>query len=291
MDWDDLRYIHAIARHGSLGRAAKALGTTQPTVGRRLAAAEARLGVKLFERTLNGLQPTELGAALAENLDQMEACALGVERRIAARDTGLQGSILVTTLDWLGDRIVAPTAAAFGRLHPLVSVEVVNDPRLVNLSRREADIAIRFLPFDKEDLYERRIADVAYGLYASHAFLEKLGPPDFEAGCECHPIITLHEGAARVCQADWLLRLAPRAPIALRASGMHGQMWAAEEGHGMAALPRVLGDGRPGLARIPTPLPEPSQGVRLGVHADMRDVPRIRTFIDFMAQRLRAQPT
>ncbi|OJY62943.1 MAG: hypothetical protein BGP09_16845 [Rhizobium sp. 60-20] len=289
VDWDDLRYIHAIARHGSLGRAAKVLGATQPTVGRRLAAVESRLGVKLFERVLNGLRPTELGAALTENLDRMEEYALGVERRIAARDTGLQGPILVTTLDWLGDRIVAPAAAAFGRLHPLVSVEVVSDPRLVNLSRREADIAIRFLPFDQENLYERRIADVTYGLYASHAYLEGLGPPDFEAGCERHPIITLHEGAARVCQVDWLLQLAPRAPVALRASGVHGHLWAAEEGHGMVALPRVLGDSRPGLVRITTPIPEPSQGVRLGVHAEMREAPRIRAFIDFMAQTLRAQ--
>ncbi|CAJ0679654.1 LysR family transcriptional regulator [Ralstonia mannitolilytica] len=291
MDWDDLRYIHAIARHGSLGRAAKALGSTQPTVGRRLAGVEARLGVKLFERALNGLQPTELGAALTESLDQMEECALGVERRIAARDTGLQGLILVTTLDWLGDRIVAPAAAEFGRLHPFVSVEVVNDPRLYNLSRREADIAIRFAPFHEESLYQRRIADVTYGLYASPVYLERLGLPDFEAGCDRHPIITLHEGAGRVCQVDWLMRLAPNAPVALRASGVHGQMWAAEAGHGMAALPRVLGDGRPGLARIPTPLPEPSQGVWLGVHAEMREVPRIRAFIDFMVQALCAPST
>lgn len=291
MDWDDLRYIHAIARHGSLGRAARVLGSTQPTVGRRLAAVEARLGVKLFERVLNGLRPTELGAALSENLDRMEECALGVERRIAARDTGLQGPILATTLDWVGDRIIAPAAAEFGRLHPFVSVEVVSDPRIYNLSRREADIAIRFLPFDQESLYQRRIADVTYGLYASHAYLDRHGPPDFESGCNNHPIITLHEGAGRVCQVDWLMRLAPNAPIALRTSGVHGHMWASEDGHGMAALPRVLGDARAELVRIPTPLPEPTQGLLLGVHADMRDVPRIRAFIDFLAQTIRVHST
>jgi DNA-binding transcriptional LysR family regulator len=114
MDWNDLKIALAVARHGSLSAAARALGTTQPTVSRRLAGFERKTGVKLFERGKDGLTPTQLGAALTDGLDLMDEGALAVERRIASRDTGLQGPITVTSLDWLGDYIIVPIAARFG---------------------------------------------------------------------------------------------------------------------------------------------------------------------------------
>lgn len=147
MDWDDLRIAPAVAQHGSLSAAARALRTTQPTVSRRLDQLERRIGVRLFERGPNGLAPTPLCTALVEGLQRMEEGALAVERRIAARDTGPQGPIAVTSLNWLGDYVVAPIMAKFGQRHPLVSTEPVNDGRLFNLSRREADIALRFRAF------------------------------------------------------------------------------------------------------------------------------------------------
>jgi DNA-binding transcriptional LysR family regulator len=104
-------------------RAARAIGTTQPTVSRRLAGFERKTGVKLFERGKDGLTPTQPGAALTDALDLMDEGALAVERRIASRDTGLQGPITVTSLDGLGDCIIVTIAARFGRLHPRVEIE------------------------------------------------------------------------------------------------------------------------------------------------------------------------
>jgi len=179
MDWDDLKFAFAVARHGSLSAAARVLGTTQPTVSRRLDGLERRIGVKLFERGASGLSPTPLCAALVDGLQRMEDGALAVERRIAARDTGLQGAISVTSLDWLGDGVIAPIAARFGALHPLVAVELLVEPRVFNLSRREADIAFRFGPFQQEDLVERKVAEIGYGLYAAPAYLDRHGKPDF----------------------------------------------------------------------------------------------------------------
>jgi len=103
MDWDDLKFVLAIARHGSLSSAAKALDSTQPTVSRRLDGLEHRIGAKLFERAVTGLSPTALCAGLVESLTDMEEAAQAVERRVAARDTGLQGRITVTSLAWFGD--------------------------------------------------------------------------------------------------------------------------------------------------------------------------------------------
>jgi DNA-binding transcriptional LysR family regulator len=148
MDWDDLKIILAIGRCGSLGKAARSLGLTQPTIGRRLEAFERKIGAKLFERSNDGLMPTALGSALFESLGRMEEEALTVERHIAARDDALQGKIIVTSLDWFGDYVIAPIAAAFAAEHKLITVELLNEGRIYNLFRREADIAIRFRAFD-----------------------------------------------------------------------------------------------------------------------------------------------
>ncbi|WP_026868522.1 LysR family transcriptional regulator [Inquilinus limosus] len=289
MDWDDLKIAFAVARHGSLSAAARALRTTQPTVSRRLDGLERRIGVKLFERSAGGLSPTPLCAALIDGLQRMEEGALAVERRIAARDTGLQGPISVTSLDWLGDYVIAPIMARFGALHPLVALELLNEPRLFNLSRREADVAFRFVPFEQEDLIERKVAEIGYGLYASPAYLDRHGGPDFAAGCAGHAVVTMYDFAAKSVQASWLRTIAPEARVILRTSGLTSQMAAAEAGVAMAVLPRLLGDIRPGLRRLDPPLPAPLHAVRMGVHADLRDSPRIRAFIDFTVAELKAQ--
>ncbi|MFP2905914.1 LysR family transcriptional regulator [Pyxidicoccus sp. 3LFB2] len=286
MDWDDLRIALAVARHGSLSAAARALGTTQPTVSRRLDGFERRMGIKLFERGTSGLTPTPLCAALLDGLDRMEEGALTVERRLAARDTGLQGAITVTSLDWLGDQVIAPIMAKFGGRHPLVSLALINDGRRFNLSRREADIAFRPGPFEQEDIIERKVADVAYGLYASPAYLEQYGPPNFASGCAGQPFVTLHETPTRAPLTQWMRAVAPNARSILRTNSIWSQLAAAEAGEALAALPRVLVDRRLTLRRIETPKPGPVLAVRLGVHADLRKTPRVRAFIDFAVREL-----
>lgn len=286
MDWDDLRIALAVARHGSLSAAARALGTTQPTVSRRLDAFERRTGAKLFERGKNGLTPTPLCTALIEGMNRMEEGALTVERRLAARDTGLQGSITVTSLDWLGDHVIAPILAKFGGRHPRVNLALINDGRRYNLSRREADIAFRPGVFDQEDVVERKVAEVAYGLYASPAYLEQHGLPDFDAGCARQSLVMLHETPPRAPLTDWLRDIAPDARSVLRTNSIWSQLAAAEAGEAIAALPRVLVDKRLTLRRIETPRPGPVLAVRMGVHADMRKTPRMRAFMDFAVREL-----
>ncbi|WP_394822248.1 LysR family transcriptional regulator [Pendulispora albinea] len=289
VDWDDLRIALAVLRHGSLSAAARAMGTTQPTVSRRLDAFERHIGIELFERGKEGLAPTPLATALFENLQRMDEGALAIERRIAARDTGLQGAITVTSLDWLGDYVVAPMLARFSASHRLVVCELINDARVFNLSRRDADVAFRFGAFDQEDLVVRKLAEAAYGLYASPEYLERHGRPNFERGCPGHAIILLHEAAGRVCYGEWLKTLAREARVILRTNGLQSHLAAVEAGDAMAALPRAVADRRPALRRIETPLAEPVQPIRMGVHPDLRDTPRIRAFIDFAARELKVR--
>ncbi|PTL81652.1 LysR family transcriptional regulator [Vitiosangium sp. GDMCC 1.1324] len=285
VDWDDLRIVLAVARHGSLSAAARALGTTQPTVSRRLDGFEHRIGVKLFERGANGLSPTPLCSALVEGLDRMDEGALVVERRIAARDTGLQGPLTVTSIGWFGDYIVAPILAKFGGQHRLVTLELINEVRRLNLSRRDADVAFRFGSFEQEDLFERKVADVAYGLYASARYLKQHGRPDFAAGCAGHAVVMVQTGP-NWAPDQWSRALAPEARVILRTNSVHSQLATVEAGEALAVLPRALADHRPALRRLETPQPGPVMPVRLGVHADLRETPRIRAFIDFAVREL-----
>ena len=289
MDWDDLKIAHAVAQHGSLSAAARVLGTTQPTASRRLAALEKRIGVRLFEREASRLVPSKLCALLTESLNQMAEHAQTVERRIAARDTGLEGHITLTSLAWVGDEVLSPLLARFSTKHPLLTIDLVNDPRRFNLSRREADIAVRVGSFDQEDLVERTVAVASYGLYAAAKYLKRHGRPDFAKLGTGHRVLSLIKSPIRVVPAEWLLECLPLAQVVLRTNDTQSHIAGAEAGEAIVVLPRVVGDRRRGLTRLKPPSAEPSQLVKLGVHADMRDTPRIRALIDFIVRELKAQ--
>ena len=287
LDWDDLKVVHAVARHGSLSAAARALGTTQPTVSRRLGALERRIGTKLFERTADGLVPAPICAILLEPLGRMSEHAQAIERRIAGRDTGLEGNITLTSLAWFGDDVLAPLLSRFCARHRMVNIDLINDPRRFNLSTREADIAVRIGEFDQEDLVERKVADVSYGFYAAGRYLERNGRPDFDRGCAGHSVVSLSDSTVRVVHIEWLKTIASRARVTLRSNGIQSHIAAVEAGEAMAVLPRVLGDRRPNMVRIEPPLREPFQPVKIGVHSDLRETPRIRSLIDFLVRELK----
>lgn len=281
MDWDDLKIALAIARHGSLSAAARALGSTQPTVGRRLDALEQELGAKLFEREAGGMRVNALGQSLLEGLEQMDAGALAVQRGIAARDTGLDGALLVTSLDWLGDDVIAPMLARFGALHPGLELELVNDVRVFNLARREADLAFRFGSFSQENLIDRPVGDVAYALYASDDYLARHGRPDPADGLHGHALVLMDRAAGAVAHEAWLPPLAARARVALRANGLRSHLAAVREGAAMAVLPCLLGEREAGLRRVDVGAPAVIRPVRVGFHSDMRQTPRLRALVDF----------
>jgi DNA-binding transcriptional LysR family regulator len=170
-----------------------------------------------------------------------------------------------------------------------VTVDLINDPRRFNLFRREADVAVRIGMFDRDELVERKVADVSYGLYASPRYLHRHGRPDFAKQCAGHRVVSLCESPAKVVHIEWLKAIASRAHVVVRTNGIQSHVATVGAGEAIAVLPRVLGDRRPGFVRIEPPLPEPFQPVKIGVHADMRDTPRIRSLIDFLVRELKAR--
>ncbi|ONX33914.1 LysR family transcriptional regulator, partial [Burkholderia cenocepacia] len=167
LSWDDLRLVLAVAQAGSLAGAARRLGISHATVFRRLAAIEAELGVKLFERTRAGYAPTPAGEDAAAAAERIQDEVHGVERRVAGRDVRPSGTVRVTTTDTLLSGLLSPVFAAFRHACPEITLEVSVSNAVFDLSKREADVAIRPSSSPPEVLIGRRVGTIAQAVYAA----------------------------------------------------------------------------------------------------------------------------
>jgi DNA-binding transcriptional LysR family regulator len=289
LNWDDLKYVLAVARHGSLSAAARLLRTTQPTVGRRISAFESSLGVKIFRRLPGSLALTDTGLAILEGLERVEAETMAIERSISGRDAGPEGLVRVTAAEWFCTRVLAPICAELSKTHPGMVVELLGESRQANLARREADIAFRFIRFEQGEVIQRRLARLAFGLYAASAYLERHGELNFTAGLKGHEVIMMRTEMAAVADVIWLGEVAYAASTALRTDSRDAQAYAAAAGIGLACLPRFIGDNTAGLVRLKTPASVPEREVWMGVHADMRDTPRVQAAARILADGIRKQ--
>jgi molybdate transport repressor ModE-like protein len=175
-DWDDYRVFLAIARHGTLSEAARQLGVSQPTMGRRLQALEAALAHPLFQRTADGYVLTGEGQAVLAHIEQMEEQATAVERKLAG-ESELEGLVRVSTVEWFGAHVLAPVFAGVRTAHPGLVIELITETRLVSLARRDADLVFRFRAFEEMDVVQKRAVDLDFGVYASQGYLERAGAP------------------------------------------------------------------------------------------------------------------
>jgi DNA-binding transcriptional LysR family regulator len=281
MEWDDLKTFLAIARHGTLSAAARALGVTQPTMGRRLHAMEERTGARLLQRLPGRFALTPLGESVLGNAERIEAEALSAERTITGRDVALAGVVRLTTVDTLAARIVTPALIALQQTHPGIVVELVPDTRALSLSKREADIALRMTRFEGNEIVARRVGAVAIGLYAARSYCD-------QSRESCDRLITVLEDQSHLPEAKWLAELFPDAAIAFRTNSREAQIWAAINAGGIAALARYRADAEPGLVKLKTEVPDLVRDVWMGVHSDMRHMPRIRTVMNAVVDALQA---
>lgn len=278
MDWDDLRTFLAIARYGTLSAAARALGVTQPTMGRRLAAMEGRSGARLLQRLPGGYVLTPLGEGILGNAERIETEVLAAERAITGRDVALAGVVRLTTVDVLAARIVTPALIALQARHPGITVELAPDMRTLSLSKREADVALRLSRFDSNEVVARRVGAFSMGVYRAR------DRPVAE-----DKLITVLDDQAHLPEAKWLRELYPEAEITFRSNSRDVQLWAAKSGTGIVVLPRYQADLDPGLVRIRTDVPDLVRDLWLGVHTDLRHMPRVRAVMDAIIEALERQ--
>ncbi|MGB3123343.1 MAG: LysR family transcriptional regulator [Pseudomonas sp.] len=281
MEWNDLRVFLAIVRGGSLGAAAKLLGVSHPTVGRRLQVLEQASGQVFFRRTASGLVLTDSGEHIFELAEQMERSALAIERRIAGESDQPEGLLRISSADWFACYVLGPVFSELLRRHPLIVPEIIAGHRLFDLTRREADIAFRIVPFTEPDIVQRRLTTLSYGLYASAQapFLPR-------AEGEGVNVITMNTAQAHYPDVLWLQERYPRARTVFTSSSRTVQAHMCARGLGIAVLPRALGDQLPALQRVDTDEAPPGRDIWMGYHQDMRQMDRLRALADLAGEMI-----
>jgi DNA-binding transcriptional LysR family regulator len=291
-DWNDLRLILAVARTGTLKGAAQALGVNHSTAFRRLGALEEALGVRLFERLPGGVYaPTAAGERTAAVAERIETETAILDRDMLGHDHRLTGQLRVTSSETLAFRLLTAHLARFREAHPGIRVELVIERRVLSLSRREADIALRVTRPREGDLYGRKLADIAWAVYGARALVAQRAPADPEhLDLSRWPLIAWDETAHGIESADWLASKVPDSAIAFRTNSVLNQFIAAKSGIGLAILPCYLGDPEPDLQRMtPNPIRELAGELWIVTHADLRRTARVRAFFDLVGEGLVSQ--
>lgn len=287
-DWNDLRLVLAVQRAGALSGAAAALGVDHSTAFRRLKALEERTGVRLFERLPAGAyEPTEAGARMAAAAERMEDEALALDRAIAGVDHRPAGRLRVTCSETLAHARLTGHLATFRQAYPGIVVELVIENRVLSLTRREADVALRPIRPREGDLWGRKLAGVAWAVYGAPALVAELGSLGGIENLGRCPVIGWERTSARIVAADWLDRVTPTAAVVFRTASLVNQSIAARDGIGLALLPCYLGDADPGLVRaLQEPVAEIAGELWIVTHADLKATARVRAFFETVGEGL-----
>lgn len=281
MDWDDLRHFLAVARSGSLTEAARELKASAATVGRHIDALQVRLDAHLFEHRSTGYVLTDTGRSLLARAIEVEAAVLGVEREAASSDA-LRGKVRVASTEDMASMVIVPNIAGFIERYPSIAVELVGGSATVNLTRRDADVALRSVRPDAGDLMMRRIGAVDLALYCSRSYAAARA---LEPGtCDFRKIetITWIEEMAGLRGGPWLAEHASASRVTLHVNSSRLLYSACVAGLGAAILPCFGGDHDQSLVCLLPPEDIQTLDLWLVVHRDLAHVPRVRAVMDFL---------
>lgn len=283
-DWNDLKYLLAVAEHGSTLAAARHLGVNQSTVQRRLAELEGRLGLRLVERSPSGYRLTIAGALVLPKAEQVATSIEAFRQKVT--EVAHAGILRLTCPEPIAIRLSqSGFIDRFHASHPEIRVQFVLADRYIDLSKGESDVALRSGDTEGE-MIGRKIADSIWAAYASHSYIDRNGTPGSVDDLKLHPLIAFDESLARHRLSIWLREVAPEVPLAACSNSVLGLVSAAKAGVGIAFLPIALGDAEPDLVRILGPIPELTRAWRVLAHPDARHFPRVTAFFEFVIQEV-----
>jgi DNA-binding transcriptional LysR family regulator len=287
LDWDEFRLVKAIADSRSLAGAAALLGLNHSTVFRRLGALEAAVGARLFERSRSGYDPTVAGDEMIALANLMADSIGEFERRMAGRDVKPTGLLRVTTVEVIGQRFLPSILAQFRAQNPGVVIDLILSERALNLSRRDADVALRVTNDPPETLVGRRICTLRWAVYCRRDLADSWSGPVDSA-----PFIGFAEDFGPPSARRWIEANVRPGRLAARANSIHSMLEMVLHGFGAAPLPCCLGEQNPALARLGPTLRDWDLGLWILTHSDLRRSSRVRAFMDFagaeMAKHRRA---
>ncbi|HEX2733557.1 MAG TPA: LysR family transcriptional regulator [Polyangiaceae bacterium] len=283
LEWNDLRYFLAIYRAKTLAGAARSLGVEHTTAGRRLAAMERDLGAKLFVRTPDGFTPTESAMQILPLAEQAESAVRAIERVTLGEDERIEGVVRLATSEG-STSFLGPHLAELRRRHPGITLEVLVSNATLDLTRREADIALRSARTPQSELLCQKVASIGWSAYATRGYVEARGTPTPITTLAGHSVIGFDEHLNNPA-ARWLATHSEGANIVLRTASLPAALHAALGGIGIAVIPCFLAEREQTLVRL-TPEVVGCADIFMVVHPDLARVARVRAVMDFFTECL-----
>jgi DNA-binding transcriptional LysR family regulator len=281
-DWGDLKVFLAVARAGSTLAAARALGVNQTTVARRVAALEAALSVRLFDRHQDGYRLSECGRQVLEQAERVAVEAETLGRMVAQRKRDLTGVVRITAPEIFANIVLTRWLVGFMDLYPEIKVEVVATDQRLDLLRGEADIALRAGAMPNEPgLVVRRFLDYQWMLCCSHAYAEKYGVPRTSEQLNDHFVIGSEGPLSKLAPHAWLSEIAPRAKRRSTCSSVANMVAAVKAGHGVGFLPNTVLSAESDLV-VCFPVPGCKYSFFITMPEALRDQPRVRVFCEYL---------
>ncbi len=285
-DWNQARAFLVTAEEGSLSAAARALGMTQPTVGRQVTALEQELGVALFERVGRGLELTPSGLELASHVRDMGKAATRVSLAAGGRSQTIEGSICITASEIHAAFLLPPIIEKLRQLAPGIDVEIIASNSASDLGRREADIAIRSFRPTQAELIARKIKDVPARLYASKDYLKRIGMPKSAADLERADFIDFDDTGMLLNGLNALGLNLTQSNFPIRTKNHIVQWQMVKQGLGIGIFPEDIGDAEP-LVQQALPELEPIVfPIWLTTHRELNTSRRVRLVFDLLAAEL-----
>ena len=285
-DWNQVRAFLATVEEGSFSGAARALKTTQPTIGRQISELEAKLGVTLVERSVRGPTLTETGRELLDHVRVMGDTATLISMIAAGKSQEVTGEVTITATDLLSATILPGLLAPLRINAPGVRVRIVASSDVQNLTRREADIAIRHVRPEQPDLIARHVGDFRASLYAATAYLDRAGRPKVLQDIAAHDFVG-NADPERLMAPLHNMGIPVREDRFVMSSENGVVAWElVKAGYGVSMQPEVLGDAEPGIEKVLDTFPSLEFPIWLVTHRELQTSRRIRIVFDLLARGL-----
>lgn len=288
LDWALLQSFAAVGEHGSLSAAARATGTSQPTMSRHVSDLEARIGSRLFERTSTGIELTPAGARLMAHAREMSSAAERLSLTAAGQDDRLAGSVRITASNIVATYVLPDILTALRIAEPDIEIELVSSDRSENLLRREADIAVRMYRPEQPDVIAKKLGDLPIGMFAARTYIDRRGMPQSNEDILGHDVIGYDRSTLVI---DGFARAGlkvDREFFAFRSDDQVVCWQMVVAGYGIGFNQVSIGEAEPRVVRIPLAGELGSLPVWLVAHAELKATPRIRRVYDFLAEQLTA---
>ncbi len=285
-DWNRARAFLVTAEEGSLAAAARALGMTQPTLGRQVSALEEEIGLILFKRSGRGLELTPSGLSLLEHVRSMADAANRFSLSATGQSDVLEGSICITSSEVFAMFILPPIIQKLRKIEPKVEVEIIATNDETNLNRREADIAIRSFRPHQVELIAKKVYDVKAYLYAATTYLQQLGYPEtIKPLNQAHFIDFEKSGRLTLILNSLGFDLKPsNFPVTTKNNIVLWEL--VKQGVAISAMPEEIGDSEPLVERVIPELISFSGEVWLVTHEELRTNRRVRFVFDFLSEEI-----